>query len=176
MEMLNIAIIGCGSICKTHIDAINEIKNTSIYVVADKKEKRALEIGKKLNCKWTTDYRSLLTDENIDVVHITTPHHEHKELAIGFARSGKHILLEKPLSKSYEDAVELCKQLEGIDVKKGIVYQNRYNKTVALLKEVITEKRYGELLGLKGILTWDREGSYYTDSDWRGTKKKEEES
>lgn len=168
MERLNVAVIGCGSISQTHFDSIRDIQGASLYAVVDPDPDKVRKVSEKEKCLGYYDYRDLLNNEDIHVVHITTPHYRHRDIAVELARAGKHILLEKPLAETHEEAVALCENLRGLNIKSGIVYQNRFNPTVKLLKKLISQETYGRLLGVKGILTWNRELPYYRDSNWRG--------
>jgi len=173
MRTFNIAVIGCGSISQTHFDSINEVENLKLYAVVDKDYKKAKEVSHREGCLCFENYKDILTDPNIDAVHITTPHYRHKDIAMDLAKAGKHILLEKPLAETYREAVSLCEALKSYDVVSGLVYQNRFNPTVIELKKLIDGKTYGNLLGVKGILTWNREEDYYSSSYWRGSKRLE---
>lgn len=173
MRIFNIAVIGCGSISQTHFDSINEVENLKLYAVVDKDIEKAKAVSQREGCNYFENYEDILTDPNIDAVHITTPHYRHRDIAMDLAKAGKHILLEKPLAETYEEAILLCEALKNYDVISGLVYQNRFNPTVLELKKLIDKKTYGNLLGVKGILTWNREEDYYSSSYWRGSKRLE---
>lgn len=79
------------------------------------------------------------------------------------------MLQEKPLAVNAEEGLELVKlQRKYPNIKIGICFQNRYNATFQALHEIVESKTYGEVIGVKGLVTWFRPESYYTDKPWRG--------
>ncbi len=173
MKVLNTAVIGCGSICASHTDAISDLKTSMLYGVCDIDRERAEGTAHRLNCACFTDYRELLKDNKVDVVHICTPHYLHAPMAIEAMLCGKHVLTEKPVSISTADAAEMIRISRETGKTLGVCFQNRYNGTSRRIKELLQSGQAGKILGAKALVTWFRDEKYYTESEWRGRRAKE---
>lgn len=173
MKILNTAIIGCGNIFAVHAAAVAGLKGSRLYAVCDVDRKKAEEAAHQFDCRFFTDYRELLMDKNIDVVHLCTPHYLHAPMAIEAMRRGKHVLTEKPMSISAADALIMNRISQETGKTLGVCFQNRYNDTSLRIREVLQSGKAGRILGSKAIVTWNRQGEYYTESNWRGSLEKE---
>lgn len=173
MKKLGIGIIGCGAIHEIHARAIAGSEFGELIAVADIVEEKAKASGSKNNCEYYTDYKKLLEDERIDVVHICTPHYLHSQTSIDVMRSGKNVFTEKPMAINCDTALEMIKVSEETGKKLGVCFQNRYNSTSIRLKEILDSGKVGRIIGAKAFVTWFRDEKYYTESGWRGTWEKE---
>ncbi|WP_407271865.1 Gfo/Idh/MocA family protein [Radiobacillus sp. PE A8.2] len=164
--MLKIAIIGLGDVSKVHIPAIQNNINAKLVAVCD------IDKSLKDTVDQTTfysDYKTMLKMESLDCVHICLPHHLHYPVAKACVESGAHVLLEKPIASSVKDGLSLVElEQKNKDIKIGVSFQNRLNETFLKLQELIASGAYGEVLGIKGIVTWCRPKSYYDMKPWRG--------
>ncbi len=170
MKMLKSVIIGCGAISHTHISSINENNLGKILAVCDIDPERAKAARAEAGCeKYYTDYKQMLTEcPDADVVHICTPHYLHAEMAIFALEHGFDVYLEKPCAMTSNDAKKIVAVCEKTGKKVCVSFQNRLVKTTVAAKRILNEGRFGKLLGMKGIVTWERSGKYYTESKWRG--------
>lgn len=168
MKKLNAAIIGCGAIHQIHADAIQSSEHAQLYAVADIDEQKASKAGSQYHCKYYTDYKVMLENENIDVVHICTPHYLHAPMAVDAVKAGKHVLVEKPVALNVQQALHMLEEVKKHDRFVAVSFQNRYNNTSVKVKEILDSGQLGKILGIKGIVTWHRDVPYYTESGWRG--------
>lgn len=164
------AIIGCGGISKTHIDAIKKNEISEIVALCDiNAEHLASNAALCPEAATYSDYRDLLGEAKCDIVHICTPHYLHEEMAIAALRAGHDVYLEKPAAMDPDGARRILNVSRETSKKVCVSFQNRLVNSTVAAKEIIDSGELGKLLGLKGIVTWDREGDYYTASGWRGT-------
>ena len=168
MNELGVAIIGCGAILPLHANAVSAIKDVNLLTVVDIDPDRASHTGKEYACHATDDYREILNDDRIDVVHLCTPHYLHADMAIELLRAGKHVLTEKPMAADIPSAKRMLEAAQQCTRQLGVVFQNRYNDASIYIKNTIDSGTYGKLLCMKGIVTWHRSENYYSDSNWRG--------
>lgn len=168
MGKLQIAIIGCGNIFPVHADAVVESKLAELNTVVDIVPEKAAEMAKKYKCKFKLDYHDLLTDKEIDVVHICTPHYLHHSMALDLMQAGKDLLVEKPLAIGVKEARLMIETAEKERRRLGVVFQNRYNESSLRAKEIIEKGEMGSIQGIRGIVTWKRDADYYNSADWRG--------
>ena len=168
MTTLGAAIIGCGAIYPLHAKAISAIKDVNLLLVVDIDADKATRAGIEYACDATDDYREILNDNRIDVVHLCTPHHLHAEMAEELLRAGKHVLTEKPISVDLPSAMRMLEAAQESSGQLGVVFQNRYNDASVYIKKTIDSGDFGKLLCMKGVITWHRNESYYKNSNWRG--------
>ena len=169
--MINICIVGYGAIGPIHATALKDIDGVKIYGICDIQKDIADKAAIEYGCKAFYDYDECLKDENVDSVHICTPHYLHFEMITKALDAGKKVVSEKPIVMKKE---ELDLLYEKYDTSKVFpIIQNRTNPSIVKLKELITTNDYGPLKAVKGIVTWCRDAAYYNSADWRGTLKYE---
>ena len=169
MKRFKAALIGCGAIHGTHADVLSDSPFSELRTVVDVVASRAAESAAKYGCTAATDYRMVLEDPSIDVVHLCTPHSLHADIAIEALRAGKHVLTEKPMGISLAQCERMIAASEATGRQLGVCFQNRYNSTSVQLRDFVSSGSVGRVLGAKASLTWGREASYYTGSPWKGT-------
>lgn len=169
MKELHAAVIGCGLISKNHLKALNNVEQASCVAVCDIEREKAEQAAKQYGiAKIYTDYHEMLADPDIDVVHICTPHFLHAQMAVDALKAGKHVLCEKPMALSEEDAKEMIAARDDAGKQLAVCFQNRYNEASVYMKELLESRRLGKVLGARGQVTWNRKPEYYTQSPWRG--------
>lgn len=173
MKKYKVGIVGCGNIFPMHAYPVSGLENAEIVAVCDVKEDRAKAKAALFNCKYYLDYKEMIEKEEIDVVHICTPHYMHAPIAIYAAKAGKHVLTEKPMSIALEDAEAMIKAAKDNGVTLGVIFQNRYNHGSQLIKKTLESGELGKIKAGKLSVTWDRSDEYYSKSDWKGTWEKE---
>ena len=169
MKTLHAAVIGCGLISKNHFKALKNVEHVCCTAVCDidpDKARAAAEIHGIHQVY--SDYKELLKDPDIDVVHICTPHYLHARMAIDALKAGKHVLCEKPMALTKEDAKQMLEARERWGKHLGICFQNRYNQASVYMKQLMDQGTLGRVLGARGQVTWDRKPEYYSESPWRG--------
>ena len=159
-------IVGCGSIAQVHAAVLSKMENVTIAGAADIKAPRAQKLCEEYGGNPYTSLESMLANEELNVLHICTPHYLHVPMAQLAAKSGVAVFSEKPPAITYEQWGQLLEA--GDTVPVGICFQNRYNDSVQYIKELLNKGDIGKFLGAKAYITWSRNADYYTDSGWRG--------
>lgn len=168
MNTVNAAIIGGGAIHAIHAEALQQLPNVRLRAIAETDINKGRQLAALYDCHFYHDYREMLWDDAIDVVHICTPHYLHKPMILAALAAGKHVFCEKPAVMRALDVAEIETALAHARGKLGICYQNRLNPTSLAMKQQLQEGVIGKMLAMKAVLTWSRGGSYYTASPWRG--------
>lgn len=169
-KTLNWAIIGCGVISESHLDAIISLKHTKLYAVCDIIEERAKEKQEKYHAeKLYTDYKEMLSDPAVDVVSICTPSGMHAEMAIAAANAGKHIFCEKPMDVTAAKMDAMIESIEKNNVKCGCVFQRRTYPEAIAARKFIEEHDLGPIIFAEARLKYYRDQAYYDSGDWRAT-------
>lgn len=169
------AIIGCGSIAAVHAKSILRMEGCELTAVSDVIPERAEAMAREYGAIPYTDWEAMLEKEEIDTVHICTPHYLHTSMAAAALKRGIHTFMEKPpvISWSQWDTLKQAEKEAENGAKLGICFQNRFNPSVMMVRERLDQGEFGRILGARGIVTWCRNEKYYTGSGWRGTLDKE---
>lgn len=167
---MNFAIIGCGFIAKKHAKAIQETEGTKLVAICDKVPKNMDFFEQAYDAKPYVDVAEMFEKENIDVVCICTPTGLHATLAIQSAHAKKHIVLEKPMAMTLDEADQVIEACRMNQVKLSIVHPNRYRPVVQELRNIVDNQLLGKISHANAIVNWNRNQAYYDQSAWRGTK------
>lgn len=169
--MLKFAIIGCGRIAKRHAELLtqNRIKDACLTAVCDSNENRARAYAEQYNVSSYTDIDSMLCAEDVDVVVILTPSGLHAEHLLKVAPYKKHVIVEKPMALSLDDADAMIKACDENGIRLFVVKQNRFNVPVQKLLAAKQSGRFGKLVLGTVRVRWCRPQSYYDQDSWRGT-------
>jgi predicted dehydrogenase len=149
-DKLRIGLVGCGGIASAkHIPALKRQSDIAEVVgfcdiVGERAEKAKKEIG-AADAKTYTDYRKLLEDRSIDVVHVLTPNVAHAPIAVDALEAGKHVLCEKPMAHSYADAKRMLDASKRTGKLLTIGYQNRFREDVQALRKAVDSGFLGEV-------------------------------
>lgn len=178
MSKLRIGILGCGRISYKHVEAIaNNLNQAELVAVCDIKEEKSLERKKQYediaeNSKVSIykDYFEMLESEHIDVISIATESGYHAKHAIDCLEAKKHVLIEKPMALSLEDADKIIEIAKKNDKKVCVSHQNRFNPPIMKLRRAIEEGRFGKIINGTARILWNRNDDYYAQADWRGTR------
>lgn len=166
MKKVKIGIIGCGGIAnQKHFPALK--KNAELCemvafcdVIEERAKKAADEFGIS-EAKVYTDYRELLNNADIEVVHICTPNVSHSEIAIASFAAKKHVYCEKPMSHSTEEAEKMVAAWKESGMQFTVGYQNRFRPEVQNLHTACEQGELGEIyygkahaVRRRGVPTW----------------------
>lgn len=174
--MLKAGIVGCGNIAKMHAEALKKMADVKIQAFADCNMERAACYKEKYGAAETNCWQSLeemLDKEELDVVHICTPHNLHVSMAKAALERGVHVFMEKPPAICRKDFQMLREAEKKSGKKVGICFQNRYNESVEKVREELNSEEFGKIIGARAFLTWSRDVEYYEKSGWRGKKTSE---
>jgi len=164
-----IALVGCGRISRNHFDAIGKVDGLRLSAVSDVVEERARAAGEEHGVPWFTGYPEMLKSADADLVVVCTPSGLHSAQGIAAARAGKHVITEKPMSITLEQADALVQACDTAGVSLFVVKQNRLNPSVQLLKRAVDKGRFGRIYLANTTVRWNRPQEYYDSAPWRGT-------
>lgn len=148
-RIVNVGIIGCGGIANgKHMPSLSKIPNVRMVAFCDLIEEKAQAAAQKYgtpDAKVYTDYKELLKDESIEVVHVLTPNREHADISIDAMYAGKHVMCEKPMAKTAADARRMVEAAKATGKKLTIGYQHRHKPESRFAKEYIEDGKLGEI-------------------------------
>lgn len=174
MEKLRIAVIGCGRIAAVYQTAFEHLREQAQVVLAvDKAADRAQAFAAQFPGAEASDavsigaFRATLRRVKPDVLHVLLPHHLHACYTIAALEEGVHVLTEKPIALSPEDADAMAEAALRSGKQLGVIYQNRYIDGVQRVRSLMLSGQLGRVLGAFSTLNWHRPASYY-QCDWKG--------
>jgi predicted dehydrogenase len=167
-QTLRFGLIGCGRIAPHHARALEDLPGAELMAVVDVIEERAYRFADDYGADPYTDYHDMLQRPDIDVVNICTPSGMHAQMAIDAANAGKHVLVEKPMALSLDDADRMIAAARANHVKLCVSFQNRYNPPIQDLQAVVQSGKLGKLRLANVTVRWYRTQEYYEDG-WHGT-------
>ena len=167
-------IIGCGWVASAHAWGVQSLAGDGVRLigVADQDVARAGELGERFRAPVvTSDYRELLANDAIHAVSICLPDYLHHEVAIAAAGAGKHILCEKPLSLTVDEADDMLSACEANGVQLGLIMNHRYAPGNLLARRVVASERLGTPLIASVLHASGLSGDPRGPSPWRGRRR-----
>ena len=148
-DIVRVGIIGCGGIANgKHLPSLHKLKNVALVAFCD----IVLERAEKAKAKYgtpeaivTPDYRALLDDPTIDVVHVLTPNRWHSEITVAALEAGKHVMCEKPMAINSLEAKKMLDAAERCGKKLSIGYQSRHRPDSLYLKKEVEDGTFGDI-------------------------------
>lgn len=146
---VKVGIIGCGGIANgKHLPSLKKVDDVEIVAFCDididKARTAALKFGTN-HASVHSDYKELLKDDSIDVVHVCTPNNSHSEITVASLYANKHVMCEKPMAKSTEEAQKMIDVAKETGKKLTIGYQNRFRPDSQYLHEASQRGDLGDI-------------------------------
>ena len=147
MDTVKIGVIGCGQIAQTgHLPWYWENPRAELVAVCSDVEEQAKSVAERWQARHSyTDYRELLGLDKIDAVSICAPVWMHHEIALATARAGKHMLCEKPMARSLQEAREMVEAAEKAKVHLTVGFMKRFSPGFIKIKRIIDQGYIGRI-------------------------------
>ncbi|GGD49745.1 Gfo/Idh/MocA family protein [Paenibacillus nasutitermitis] len=171
MKQTNIAVIGAGSISEAHLKAYDRNSDAKLYAICDLNVERANAAARKYGiANIYTDYRELLADPSIEAVSICTWNNKHAEMAIAAIEAGKHVLVEKPLCRTVEEALQIQRAVRSSNKILQIGYVRRFEPKAQMLRKFVDEGEFGDIYFAKTsyIRRLGNPGGWFADIERSG--------
>ena len=166
------ALIGCGRISPNHIVAAQN-NGLDIVAICDVDEScmrdKVLKFRLKESIKRYIDYKEMIKTEQPELVAICTESGKHAEIALFCIEHGCNCIIEKPIALSIVDADAIISASIKYHVKVCACHQNRFNKSIQIIREAVDMNRFGRLFYGTAHIRWCRDREYYDRAPWRGT-------
>jgi UDP-N-acetyl-2-amino-2-deoxyglucuronate dehydrogenase len=172
-KKMRYALIGCGRISPNHLAAaqangleIVGLCDIDEAMLEDKFLKFKIDRDKTIGY---SDYRQMIAEQKPDLASICTESGKHAAIALECIRAGIHLIIEKPIALSIEDADRIIDEAKEHGVTVSACHQNRFNKSVVKIREAMEQNRFGRLFHGAAHVRWNRGREYYDRAAWRGT-------
>ncbi|MDR1291793.1 MAG: Gfo/Idh/MocA family oxidoreductase [Clostridiales Family XIII bacterium] len=179
MKTFKVGLIGAGFMAKAHSVAYAGMpmffwpapalikKKLIADLTVERADEAALQFGFE---RGTADWRDIINDPDIDIVDICTPNDSHAEIAIAAAGAGKHIICEKPISRTLEEAKAMYEAVSKANVVNMLAFNYRMTPAVQLAKKYIDEGAIGDILDFRGTYLQDWSADPNSPLSWRFQK------
>ena len=171
MDEVKFALVGCGRIAKRHSELLGygEIPFASLVAVCDIDEEKAAAIGRQFEVPYFSDMHAMARAVDCNAFVVLTESGAHARHVVELAPYGKHLVVEKPMALTLDDADEMIRVCDANGIRLFVVKQNRFNVPVVKLREALEEGRFGKLVLGTVRVRWCRMQDYYDQAGWRGT-------
>jgi predicted dehydrogenase len=167
---IRIGLVGCGAISTQHLEAIAAIEGLQLTGVVSASSDRAMRVGTRWGVPWYTRLEDLLRQNDLDAVTICTPSGLHPGQALAGLRSGRHVVVEKPIALSVADADAVVREGRVRGLLVATISQRRFEPVMVALRGVIEAGALGRISLIIAEGLDERPQSYYDSAAWRGTR------
>ncbi|MFN0168441.1 MAG: Gfo/Idh/MocA family protein [Bryobacteraceae bacterium] len=147
MNNIRIGITGSGFMGNTHAEAARLVEETDLAAVFG--GRRAPQLAETYGIQLEPSAESLAARNDVDAVIITTPHHLHVDEAMAAIRNGKHVLIEKPITTTLEDADRILDAARKAGVVVSVGYQQRFRRNNVAARQVVESGAIGDVLTIQ---------------------------
>lgn len=153
---------------RTHAKAYAELPESTLVALCDNNVERLRAANEPYSVATYTDVAQLLRDDRVQVVSVATPHPSHAAIAIAAMESGRHVIVEKPMTVDLReaDAMIACARRNGRTL--GVIFQRRFWPASLRVKQAIEAGKIGQPVSCECELSWWRTETYYKRDPWRG--------
>jgi predicted dehydrogenase len=173
-EQLGFGIVGCGEIAVQTAKGMTETGNTRVVRAMDTREQLARDLAERHGAAWSTRLEDLLEDRDVQAVYIAVPHALHADIAVRAAQAGKHILCEKPLATTLEDADRMIAVAREAGVALGQPFLGLTSAANRQVKQWLDDGAIGRLVAIQVTSVSAKPESYWhggysgrAQDDWR---------
>jgi len=165
--VFGVGIIGCGLIGQKRAGALG--LGGKLRACADIALDKATSLAARFNAKSSSDWRDLITMNEIDIVIISTLHDSLAEITLAAINAGKNVLVEKPAAKSSIELEPILQALQESSVKVHVGFNHRYHRSLRKAKEIVLSGALGELMFIRARYGHGARLGY--DKEWRADPK-----
>jgi UDP-N-acetyl-2-amino-2-deoxyglucuronate dehydrogenase len=165
---LRVGILGCGQIANSHATVLRSLPGVDLVAVADVSVDRARAFAEVHGVSRAYAHADDMLADDLQAVTVCTPHAAHEAGVLAAARHGVHVLCEKPMALSLEEAHRMIEATRRAGVRFGVVFQRRFWPAATRIRQAIDSGRFGPPITGGVIARFNRDAAYYAEP-WRGT-------
>lgn len=171
MDTVRLALVGCGRIGQRHLQALIHCPGVELAAVVDRDAEKAAAAAVAFDAVSGTDLGEVLESSlALDGLIVATPSGTHRAVANQGLRAGLHVLVERPLALSAEDAQDLVDVARSRDRHLAVSHFDRFIPTVSRALKALHDGRLGRIVEGSASVRWSRPQSFYDRSSGRGTR------
>jgi predicted dehydrogenase len=167
MHRFKTAVFGTGFVGRVHLEGIRRLGFVHVYAIGESNVEKARQLGEEFHVdKTDSDYHKILEDPAVDAVHVCTPNVLHFPMVRDALQAGKHVICEKPLATSVEEAAQLVALARQTGRRNCTFHNLRFYPQVQQMRRMREAGDLGEILVVQGTYCQDWL-LYDTDWNWR---------
>lgn len=166
--VLNIGLIGCGTIGRRRAKVISSNDDSRIISVADINIERAKSLASEIDCEYYQEWEKIISRKDIDAVVVTTTHNYLAKISYEAALNKKHIFCEKPLGRNLQEATKAVNEASKQKVIFKTGFTLRFHPAIQKLKTIIDNDEIGKILFLR--CRYGITGRSEYEKEWRANK------
>jgi len=162
---MKVAIIGCGLIGKRRAHVVHELPSDELVIVADINESCAIDLAKAMSCLATTDWREVVSRDDLDVIIVSTTNNFLMPVTVASLERGKNVLCEKPLGRNSGEAEKMVNVAwhAGVFLKTG--FNHRHHSAIWKAYELCNQGAIGQVMFIRAVYGHGGRPGY--DKEWR---------
>jgi predicted dehydrogenase len=166
MGKVKLAIVGCGDIAQFTALFGKLSRRIQMTVACDVDMERAKQFAKRFAIPQTEHVFADVLASDVDAVYLAVPHHMHCEMIKAAIEAKKAVFVEKPVTRTYAEAVEITRLAETAGVKVAVNYQYRYDSGCYALAHAVHSGMLGKIIAVRINVPWLRQQDYFEKSAW----------
>ena len=166
---LRLAIVGCGDIGRTMAILARLNRRVRLVACCDHTVADAEAFAARFRVPQAYgDYQAMLAHAPLDAVYLSVPHDLHAGMIRAAVEAEKHVLVEKPITRTLEEGQEIVRMIRDAPVRVGVNYQYRYDSGCYALVQAARQGTLGRLYYGRCNVPWQRDAAYFEKGEWRG--------
>jgi predicted dehydrogenase len=166
---MKIGMLGCDHMhAESYVEALKNIKGVEIAGIAEESEKKGKDFAQRHNVKYFKHYHEIIADTSVDAVLICSTNSKHARMAIDSARAKKHVIVEKPIATTIEDAQTMIDECNKNNVKLMVSFPVRYVPAIRRMKEIIDSGNLGEIMAVSATNHGSMPGGWFINKALSG--------
>lgn len=167
MKKVNIGIIGLGAVGERLLKQFIAHPQTEVVAISDVNHERMNEVRRTfVDAKAYANYQDLISDDKVDLVYVAVPPKFHHSIALDVLQAGKHILCEKPLANTYEEAKEMADKAIDAGVVHAMNFPLPYSEPVQILEQKVKAKEIGKVKRIDFIMHFPQWPRAWQQNPW----------
>ncbi len=166
---MKIGIISCDHMhAESYTEALKHIENVEISGIGEENEKKGKDFAQRHGIRYFKDYKKILSDKSVDAVVVCSANAKHAKMVIDAAKAKKHVIVEKPIATTIEDAQRMIDACKEHNVKLMVSFPVRYAPPIRRMKEIIDNKKIGKIIGISATNHGTMPGGWFIDKNLSG--------
>ena len=167
MKQLRIAVVGPGLIGKKHIELIIKNSRCELVAIVAPSTEENVEIARRFDAPLFKDLASMFGALKVDGVIVASPNKFHVQQAAECIRRAIPVLVEKPISHSYQDGLALLELVKNFKAKLLVGHHRTYSSIISVALKIINEGKLGRIVAVTGSALFFKPDQYFLDGPWR---------
>lgn len=166
---MKLAILGCEHMhAASYVVEGKKLPDVEIVGIAEPDRLRGINFAQNFGVKYYETYEELINRADVDAVIICSSNVKHANLTVAAARAKKHVIVEKPIATTIEDAEMMIEECKKNNVKLMVALPVRYAPPIARAKQVVESGRIGDIVAINGTNHGSMPGGWFTKKELSG--------